>query len=270
MRQRLMRILRDPLTIFLLLGAGCFLLFDAFSEERDAIVVTEVVRAMLIDDFKVIQGRQPDERERATLVERFINEEILFREALDRGLHFGDPRLRMMLIEKMRFLLADIPEEPSEEDLLAYYIDHLPRYTSEPRYSLRNVYFRSAPDAPDSILSDLRRGAEVNGDAGFWLGEELVGYHESVLRNVLGPAVIPTLEGMELGAWAGPIASPRGYHFIRLDQVTPSRPLRYAAIRDQVREDYAVARRRASIERRLQVLRENYAIRELSNAMAES
>lgn len=263
MRQRLLRTLRDPLFVFCLLGAGCFLLFDAFSEDRQTIVVTEGLRALLVDDFTVLRGRPPDTGEQAALVERYINEEILFQEALSRGLHLGDPRLRLMLIEKMRFLLADIPADPSEEELLAYYMDHLSRYTSESRYSLRNIYFRSAPDDPQRILDALRAGREVTGDDGFWLGDEISGYHESVLRNVLGPAILPALEGMEVGEWAGPIESARGYHFVRLDQVLPSRPLRYEDVRPQVREDWSVTQRRASIEQRLQPLREQYAIREL-------
>lgn len=270
MRQRLLRILRDPLFVFCLLGAGCFLLFDALSEDRQTIVLNEGLRAMLVDDFTVLEGRPPDEGERAALVERFVNEEVLFQEALSRGLHLSDPRLRLMLIEKMRFLLADLPKEPSEEELLAYYIDHLPRYTSESRYSLRNIYFRSAPDDPERILSDLRAGNEVPGDTGFWLGNEITGYHESVLRNVLGPGILPALEDMELGEWAGPIESPRGFHFVRLEEVMPSRPLRYEDVREQVREDWSVAYRRESIAQRLQPLRENYAIRELSIAADES
>ncbi len=262
MRQRLLRILSDPLLIFCLLGAGCFLLFDALTEDREAIIVTAGVREMLIDDFTVLRGRPPDERDQAALIERFISEEILFREALARGLHLGDSRLRLILIDKMRFLLADIPREPTEEELVGYYVDHLARYTSEPRYSLRNIYFRNGPDDPEAILSKLRNGGNVSGDPGFWLGNDIRGYHASVLRNVLGPNLLPMIELMEVGDWAGPIQSPRGYHFIRLDEVIPSQPMRYEEVRNQVREDWTSNRRNASIDQRVQALRDNYAIRE--------
>ncbi|MCC5887185.1 MAG: peptidyl-prolyl cis-trans isomerase, partial [Gammaproteobacteria bacterium] len=208
MRPRLLRILRDPLFIFCLLGAGCFLLFDALTEDREAIIVSEAVRDALIDDFTVIEGRPPDAQDEAVLIDRFVSEEILFREALSRGLHLGDPRLRLILIEKMRFLLADIPREPTEEELVSFYVEHLSRYTSEPRYSLRNVFFRALPDDPEAVLDDLRDGADINGDPGFWLGNEIRGYHASVLRNVLGPAALPVIEGTAVGDWSGPIQSP--------------------------------------------------------------
>ncbi|MCC5886229.1 MAG: hypothetical protein JJT88_07315, partial [Gammaproteobacteria bacterium] len=61
----------------------------------------------------------------------------------------------------------------------------------------------------------------------------------------------------------GPHRGPRGYHFIRVDEVIPRQPLRYEDIRSQVREDWSAMRRNASIEQRLEVLRANYAIREL-------
>lgn len=262
MHVRLTRIVRDPLFVFCLLGAGCFLLFAALTDEREVIVLSDSLRANLADDFTLLHGRPPSAEDIDELTNRYVADEIMFREALARSLHLNDARVRMMMIEKMRFLLADEPAEPSDEAVVAHYADNLERYTSEPRYTLRNIFFRQRPGEPETILKALRNGAEIDGDPGFWLGAEIVDYHASVLANVLGPEALATLEAMQPGEWRGPIASPRGYHFLRLDEMVPRRPLRFAEISDQVREDWSNAQRRASIARRLDGLRDGYAIRE--------
>lgn len=261
MRQRLLRILRDPLFVFALLGAGCFLLFEVLGDEREEIVLTTELREGLHDDFTLLQGRPPLPEEESALLERYIDEEILFREALQRGLHFGDARLRLMLIEKMRFLLAELPADPSEADLVAYYADHLDDYTREPRYTLRHVFFRDAPEDPAALLDQLYNGGEIEGEDSFWLGSELTAYHASMLRTVLGPEALQQLQQMDIGDWAGPLRSPRGYHFIRLDAVMPRQLMRYAEVREQVREDWIAAQRDASIEARLEPLRADYVVR---------
>lgn len=262
MAARLQRIVRDPLFFFCLLGAGCFLLFAALAEEREVIVVSDALREQLADDFRVVNGRPPLAAELADVVERYLGDEILFREALARGLHLGDARIRMMLIEKMRFLLADPPEAPTDEALVAHYLENMDRYVREARYSFRNVFFRSRPEDSAALLAELEAGAEIEGDPGFWLGPRLVDYHASVVRNVLGPEALRALEALSPGDWYGPVQSPRGYHFLRLDGRVPERPLPFADVSEQVREDWAQARRMESIDRRLDALRAGYAIRE--------
>jgi peptidyl-prolyl cis-trans isomerase C len=49
------------------------------------------------------------------LVERAVDEEILYREALAHGLGWNDPAVRFRLVEKMRFLVAD--GSPTDEEL---------------------------------------------------------------------------------------------------------------------------------------------------------
>ncbi len=261
--RRLARILRDPLFVFCLLGAGAFLLFDALAPETETLLITPALRAGLEDNFRLLHGRAPDADERAALVQQHLDEEVLFHQALEQGLHLVDARLRRTLIDKMRFLLADLPEEPSEAALLSHYADNLERYYSGQRFSFRNLYFRTLPENASTLLEELRAGRELDGDEGFWLGRDIDRYHAEVVGNVFGDAIRDTLEVMTVGEWAGPLASPRGWHFVRLDAEEPAQPLAFAEVREQVKQDWAMAQRAASIERRLAPLREGYVVREL-------
>lgn len=258
----LTRTVRDPLFIFVIIGAACFWLFETLADERDVIAISEPLREQLQEDFQLLEGRMPTAAESDTLLQRFIRHEIMFREALDRGLHLDDPRLRQALIDKMRFLLADPADDPRDEDLVQFYADNMDRYYSERRLSFHNLFFSTEPEDPDAMLAALRNGAELLGEETFWMGGQVIAHHASVVRTVLGNEIYRTLRELEPGAWAGPLRSSRGYHFVRLDADIPPSPLRYQDVRQRVAEDWAIARQEASIERAVSRLAEEYVIRE--------
>jgi len=140
------RVLTDPLTLFLALGALCYGLWAAAGPERAkaTIVVTPEVVAALEADFRVFEGRPATAADRAALIDRWVEDRILFHEALARGLHLGDPKTEHRLVDKLRFLLAEAPPEPTPAQLLDHYVAHADDYTSEWRLSFEHRWF---PDA---------------------------------------------------------------------------------------------------------------------------
>lgn len=104
-------ILRAPLVHFLLLGA---LLFAADALRRAEapdeaspdrrIALDDDALAELHGNFVRSAGRPPSEAELARLVEARVEEEILYREALARGLLERDGGVQTRLIQKMLFL----------------------------------------------------------------------------------------------------------------------------------------------------------------------
>src|SRR4029077_19928089 len=110
-RDRLMRWLRAPLLHFIAGGAALFWLVHARPEPRPAaIVVTagDVDRLRL--DYTRETGFAPTSADESALVEKTIKEELLFREALARGLDRNDRSVRNWLVEQMR-VLADEPTD---------------------------------------------------------------------------------------------------------------------------------------------------------------
>jgi hypothetical protein len=93
------RIAREPLVHFLLLGAVLFAADHMIGRWRrpaaapDApIVVTAALRAELADGWTRAQGSPPTPEELETLVAAWIDEEILYREGVARGLERATPR----------------------------------------------------------------------------------------------------------------------------------------------------------------------------------
>ena len=99
----LRRLATEPLVHFLLIGVALFALNAALptrSGDKE-IVVTAGRIQNLVETFRRTWQRTPSAEERAALIEDFVNEEILVREALAAGLDRDDSVVRRRLRQKM-------------------------------------------------------------------------------------------------------------------------------------------------------------------------
>jgi len=102
------RLVRLPIVHFVLAGAALALASRAHDAARrppaaEPIVAAAQVQA-LREGFARDHGRPPTDAEAAALVARAVDEELLYREALARGLDRGDRSIRWRLAETMDFL----------------------------------------------------------------------------------------------------------------------------------------------------------------------
>ena len=123
MRRAWVTLVRDPLFWFFVLGGGCFAAYAVAVENRHVIDVPMSVQAQLIQDHELLIGRKPGDDEFKLLLGRYVDDEILFRESLEEGMHTGDMKMKQRLIEKMRFLLTAPVEDPSDADLVNFYAE---------------------------------------------------------------------------------------------------------------------------------------------------
>ena len=113
--------LRFPLLQFLLLGAVAFRVvhgphpFAAVARREAAgpVVVTAAQVARMREDYAQETGLTPDEDDEAALVDRWIDEELLYREARARGLDRNDRSVRTWLVEQARVLEDEATGRPS-------------------------------------------------------------------------------------------------------------------------------------------------------------
>lgn len=252
-------LLTDPLLWFLLLGGGVFLLWDRLAPAQEAIVVTPRLEASLVADFLLLEGRPPTEGERETLVARWVEDRILFLEALDRGLHRDDPRIRHRLVDKLRFLLTEEPPDPTEAELRAHHAAYGDRYRTDPQLTFTHRYFPEPEAVPEDALARLQAGEDVPAEP-FWLGDRFQRYDAATLRTLFGVAFVQAVAAAPEGRWTGPLRSTRGVHFVRLEALAPPEAIPFERAREQVRLDWIEARRRESLETRLAELRAGYRV----------
>lgn len=252
--------LRDPLVPFLAAGV---LLFAGYAwlqaAGREPIRVTPQTEAALVDDFEALTGRTATSQDRARLRREHIARELLLRDALARNIHLTSPEVREALIEKERFLIAGAPAEPTEEELVDYYAGHLDRYQGEPRTSFTHVFRASQPGDARAVLAALNKGETARSDD-FWLGADFPQYGESMLRGLFGQKFLENLNRAPTGRWIGPLQSPRGWHFVRVERREPAQRRPYAIVRDQVRQDVMNARTSSAIDAQVARLKETYDV----------
>src|SRR5690606_20030476 len=101
---------------------------------------------------------EPDAAARQKLIDDFVANELLFREAVERGMHMTDLTTKQRLIDRVRFMISGAPAEPTEDQLLNWYATHQDLYRAEPQISLRHVYFEQRPADVASLLRTLEVG----------------------------------------------------------------------------------------------------------------
>ena len=158
-----MRWLRDPLVVFLGVGALMFLAASHFSDEEISYVVEldEEDVERISDKWATQMRRPPSEQELSELVADFVRDEIYYREAQRLSLNANDSIVRARMIQKLTFLTEDIATgvSLSDEALRQYYSENEKDYAVPQRYSFSHRYFstdkRTDPqrDAMKAIVS---------------------------------------------------------------------------------------------------------------------
>ncbi len=257
---KVFRLIRDPLVVFLILGGLIFAAYNYFNEQdKPVISLSAQARQSLIEDRESLIGRALNADEIAQLEQDYISREILFYEAVDRQLHLYDARAKEALIERIEFELIGALPSTDPGTLIDFYSDNLPLYTSEPEYSFRHIYFEEKPDNQGQILADLATGVTVSGDP-FWQGDEFPNYGASAIRALFDQDFLEALENTILNKWVGPLATDQGHHFIYLQEKHDAALIPFAEIIDQVRNDYIAAEQRKRIDAHIDQIKNSYDI----------
>jgi len=262
-------LLREPLLHFLLAGAGLFLLFDVVSGPEttgdDQIVVTSGHIEHLTTLFVKTWQRPPTQVELRGLIDSFILEEVLYREAKAIGLDQDDTIIRRRLKQKMEFLVDDFSAaNPSDVDLQQFVDDDPERFRTDARISFQHVYLVDpAPGTVDATLAALQKNeileADFPGLSGL-LPRRFDNATETTVAGQFGENFKNLLFTLDVGQWTGPVESPFGIHLIRIEQIEDGRVPPLSEIRASVQRDWLSERRRSAQAALFEQLRSKYAI----------
>jgi len=273
---RLSKLLREPLVHFLLIGMALFLIFriggGQKSESPDEIVVTQGVIESLVMSWEKTWQRPPMPKELEGLVESYIKQEVLYREALAMGLEKNDTIVKRRLGQKMTFLFEDVADlsQVTDEQLTQYLAENEEAYRIDPQFTFNHAYLN--PDKRKETLEEDTRLllAELQGSqgagGGALSGDSLMlpySFESLPARDVdrqFGTGFAVQLSELPTGEWTGPVRSGFGVHFVFIEERIESRVPDLDEVRDAVERDLVAQRRRGANEKIYQRLRDRYTI----------
>ncbi|HSN72308.1 MAG TPA: peptidylprolyl isomerase [Steroidobacteraceae bacterium] len=272
---RLARIAREPLVHFVVLGALLFLYFewggvDGGPDSR-RIVVSAAQVEHLAAAFARTWQRPPSVQELKGLVDDYVREEIAVREARAMGLDADDAVIRRRLRQKLEFITQDVIDAApaTEEQLEAWYREHLDDYTAEAQFAFEQVFVdrdRRGPQAEEyaaTVLAQLRSMPQADADE---LGDptmlpaDMPLSGTSEIARTFGVEFARQLATVTPGEWAGPIVSGFGLHLVRVNETAAARPLEFEAVAPLVERDFLADRRKREMDAFYARLLENYDV----------
>lgn len=259
--------LKQPLLHFLLIGLGIFVLFELVSEGEvgadDRVIVVDRPALLTFVQFRTkafepevaaarLDAMSAPELER--LINEYVREEALHREALALGMDANDYIIKRRLVQKVEFITNSFADEGvsvTEADINAHYESNVDDYYVDPFVTFTHVFF----DRNRHAAEELTRLAEekllelnahnVDFSRSVRHGDRFL-YHTNYVERT--PEFVASHFGAEMaqqvfalpadtGAWHGPLRSPHGLHLVLLSERRDGRLPELAEVRDRVADD---------------------------------
>jgi hypothetical protein len=209
--------------------------------------------------FERTWSRPPTAAELQKAFERYVRSEVLYREALERGLDRNDPVVRMSLVRKITMLGTAQAQaaDPTDEELRAYFELRAERYRIPASFSLMQVYLNrdkrpvSLGKDAEQLLERLRdrdpRPEELArlGDTSM-LPKLATDASEDDLSRTFGQDFRDAIVSLPVGEWQGPVESGFGLHLVKITRREDSRIPEWVEVRDRIEADLLYEGRKAA------------------------
>ena len=272
-----MRLLREPLFHFVVLGGVLFFVYAAASDlftpdSSRRIDITAAQIELLAANWTRQWQRPPTGDELSALVESRVREEVLYREALAVGLDQNDVIVRRRMVQKMELLSQDLAllADPTDQELQAFFDENREEYRTPPRLSFSHIFFNTderggaAEEDAIRVLAVLRartptpKASPELGDR-FMLPYEYTLQTPPEVQRQFGGRFAEALFEFEPG-WNGPVLSGYGLHLVYAGERVESRIPAYGEIRDRLVMDFNRDRSQRAKDALFESLRGNYLV----------
>lgn len=267
--------LKDPLAHFLVAGALLVYVGGALTpaEPDDSRIV--VNRAALLEFIQFrSKAFEPaaaaalldsmDEARRRRLIEDYVREEVLYREAKTLDLDADDYVIKQRLVQKLSFATEASVGEPalSDEEIADYFKSHKDDYSVPPAVTFTHVFFSSEERGAGAAQAEAASQVDVlnKSDARFEdapkFGDRFLFHTNYVERTYdyvasqFGEAAAAEIFDPKgpFDVWRGPLISPYGAHAVYITKVIPGRTPPLGEMRERAAEDATRARKAELID----------------------
>ncbi len=292
------KLFQQPLIHFLLIGLGFFLLYQLVSggdnaDSRTIIVDKDVLmmhlqyrsKAFNAEVFEEKLAAMPQE-ELQQMIDDYVREEVLYREAMAMGLDKEDYIIKRRMIQKVEFISQGIAEtvtELSDEEVKRYYEENMEDYFIQPYATFTHVFFdfekwsneeaKKKAQFEVKYLNDNRvpfNKATSRGDRFFYhtnYVERETEYVASHFGNSMAKSIFEATPSDQ--TWIGPFETQYGYHLVMLTKKEPGKYPDLNEVIDRVSDDAQRVYIRKKNEETIQGIIDGYEVRVVYEKKAE-
>ncbi len=238
----LQRTLREPLTHFIVLGALIFVadyfLLSVRGDPQE-IVITKETYDQARGAFVAGMKREPSAAELKVLTDRWVDNEVLFREGLALGMDRGDQAMKDRVVFKVLTATQSGLALPKidEAGLRQWFESRRDQYDLPVRLSFEEAVLAASDATPEKLKKFV---TALNGQQAPELEGSLRIFKDRPRPSLLqsyGAAFADALAKQTLGTWVV-LESQEGYRAVRLTELTPGRAVSYEEMRERVYTDW--------------------------------
>jgi hypothetical protein len=273
------KFIKNPLVFYFVLGFVVFGLHSFLNSEKQdkkedpfTVDVTSADIGWIRSSWEARMKRQPVQHELQGLIDRFIRDEILFREALAMDLDDRDLVIQRRLVQKLTFVFEDLAEtmEPTDDELKNYLRKNQEKYRIPEMMSFTQVYFnpskrKNVMEEAKTVLARLKH-AERAPEEAVSLGDAIMidaSFRQKSpdeVARVLGSEFADKLFSIDEKGWQGPIVSTFGLHLVYISDHIASRMPEFENIRKNVQYDFMYDLKKEVIDDAYKALKSRYTI----------
>lgn len=233
--------LREPLMHFLILGALVFGADHLLTTKRDGpdvIVMDAAVDEEARGVFRSAMSREPTAEDMKILRQRWLDNEVLYREGLALRVDQGDTTIRERVIFKALSLMEANLSLPQidETGLRAWFEQHRADYDEPQRFD----FLEAVPVADAQEVDAIKFAAALNNDAASGGQGSLRVFKGRPRGNLVasyGERFAVALDSATPGRWQV-LPGPDGPRVIRLDAIAPGTKVAFEAVQARVYQDW--------------------------------
>tara|TARA_B100000941_G_scaffold290036_1_gene270874 strand:+ start:2318 stop:3112 length:795 start_codon:yes stop_codon:yes gene_type:complete len=256
--------LKYKISIFFIIGILIYVIdlaFNSFDEKEIYISDQEIIS--LVGAWKSQVGRNPTDDEIVRIINNLVEEEILYREALNLGLDKDDKIIKRRLAQKISFLKQEsIIDTPSNNELLDYFNNNKDKYFIEPTFTFTHYYFSNENDAlkrSNDAIKEISKNLDVSSDP-FFLGKNFVDVSLKSIKSDFGEDFATYFNNFKVNEWSDPVESAYGYHIILVKNSNDGFYPDISMVLKQVEIDLLQSRRDKAISEYLDNIKSEYKI----------
>ena len=251
--------------IFFTVGLILYLIDLALnSYDNKDIHISDQEITSLISAWKSQIGRNPNEDEIARIINNLVEEEILYREAINLGLDKEDRIIKRRMAQKISFLKQEsIIDSPSNKDLQEYFNNNKEKYYIDSTFTFTHYYFsfeNNSKERSQKAFKNLINNTDVNSDP-FFLGKNFVNINLKRIKSEFGEEFgLFFNENIELNKWIEPIKSEFGHHIIYVSSYKKGYLPEITMVIQQVEVDFIQTKRDEAVKEFLKKVKPSYTI----------